>query len=100
MDMSRGRITVALTLAAVAVSSYAIRADVRTDEKSRFQLGGVLGRVVNLFGGKAAREGVTSSITVKGDRLAKMNDTTGQIIDLGEEKIYDLDVRRKNYKVT
>jgi hypothetical protein len=98
--MTRGRITVALTLAAVALSSYAIRADVRTDEKSRFQLGGVLGRVVNIFGGKAAREGVTSSTAVKGDRLAKMTDTSGQIIDLGEEKIYDLDLRKKNYSVT
>jgi hypothetical protein len=98
--MIRGRITVALTLAVLALSSFAIRADVRTEEKSRFELGGVLGRVVNIFGGKGAREGVTSSIAVHGDRLSRMNDTTGQIIDLGEEKVYDLDLRKKQYTVT
>ena len=89
-----------LVLALVSVCAYSIHADVRTDEKSRVEFAGVLGRVVNIFGGKAAREGVTSSIAVKGDRLARMNDTTGQIIDLAEEKVYDLDVRKKSYTVT
>ena len=98
--MIRGRITVALTLAVLALSSHEIRADVRTEEKSRFQLGGVLGRMVNIFGGKGAREGVTSSIAVQGDRLSRMNDMSGQIIDLGEEKVYDLDLRKKQYTVT
>ncbi len=98
--MIQGRITVALTIAVLALSSYAIRADVRTEEKSRFELGGVLGRMVNIFGGKRAREGVTSSIAVQGDRQSRMNDTTGQIIDLGEEKVYDLDLRKKQYTVT
>ena len=60
----------------------------------------MLGRMFNMFGGKAAREGVTSSIAVKGDRKATMNDTTGQIIDLAEEKVYDLDLKKKSYKVT
>jgi hypothetical protein len=98
--MIRGRITIALTIAVLALSSYAIRADVRTEEKSRFELGGVLGRMVNIFGGKGAREGVTSSIAVQGDRLSRMNDMSGQIIDLGEEKVYDLDLRKKQYTVT
>ena len=38
----------------------------------------MLGRMVNMFGGKAAREGVTSTVAVKGDRKATMNDATGQ----------------------
>src|SRR5579872_1003855 len=29
-----------------------------------------------------------------------MNEQTGQIIDLGEEKIYDLDLKKKTYRVT
>ena len=29
-----------------------------------------------------------------------MSDSTGQIIDLTEEKIYDLDIKKKTYKVT
>jgi hypothetical protein len=98
--MIRGRNAVALTAAVVIVSSYAIRADVKTDERSRVEFAGALGRIVNIFGGKGAREGVTSSIAVRGDRLAKINDTTGQIIDLGEEKIYDLDLKKKQYTVT
>ncbi len=60
----------------------------------------MLGRLVNIFGGKAAREGVTSTVAVKGDRKATLNDQTGQIVDLAEEKIYDLDLKRKTVKVT
>ena len=53
-----------------------------------------------MFGGKGAREGVTSMVAVKGNRKATMSDTTGQIIDLTEEKIYDLDIKKKTYTVT
>ena len=41
-----------------------------------------------------------STVAVKGDRKATINDTTGQIVDLAEEKIYDLDLKKKSYKVT
>jgi hypothetical protein len=56
--------------------------------------------MVNFFGGKAARDGVTSTVAVKGDRKVTTSDQTGQIVDLAEEKIYDLDLRRKTYRVT
>lgn len=98
--MNRTRIAAALALSVLFVSAHQVRADVKTDEKGLVKFEGALGRVVNLFGGKAAREGVRSTVAVKGDRKATMSDTTGQIIDLNEEKIYDLDVRRKTYKVT
>lgn len=98
--MTRTRMTIALTVClAVAVPST-LKADVRADEKSRVSFGGMLGKMMNLFGGKAAREGITSTVAVKGDRKASLSDTTGQIIDLGEEKIYDLDMKKKTYKVT
>lgn len=90
----------ALTLAGFVFSSPAIRADVRADQKSHVEFSGMLGRMFNLLGGKGAREGVTSTVAVKGDRKATMNDATGQIIDLAEEKIYDLDLKKKSYKVT
>jgi hypothetical protein len=92
----------ALALAACLAlgSTQALRADVRSDQRTKFQLAGALGKVVNFFGGKAAREGVTSSVAVKGNRMMTMNDSTGQIIDLTDEKIYDIDVRKKSYKVT
>ena len=61
----------------------------------------MLGKVFNFFGGKSAREGVVSTVAVSGDRKMTMTgDNTGQIVDLREEKIYDLDLRRKTYKVT
>ena len=83
----------------VLAASPAIRADVRSEEKARIEFAGMLGRMVNLFGGKGAKEGIVSTVAVKGNRKATFNDTTGQIIDLGEEKVYELDMKKKTYKV-
>jgi hypothetical protein len=84
----------------VIASSAVVSADIRSDQRVKFQLGGMVGKLVNMFGGKGAREGVVSTVALKGDRKATMSDTTGQIVDLSEEKIYDLDIRKKTYKVT
>ncbi|MDP3716633.1 MAG: hypothetical protein Q8T13_02585 [Acidobacteriota bacterium] len=96
--MTRARVFAFILLVAAATTS--VSADVRTDQRVKFQLGGAIGKLVNMFGGKGAREGVTSTVAVKGDRKATMSDSTGQIIDLAEEKIYDLDLKKKTYKVT
>ena len=94
------RITVPFVVVCVLALTPALSADLRTDQRVRFQLGGALGKMVNLFS-KGAREGVTTMVAVKGSRKATMNgDSTGQIIDLSEEKIYDLDLKKKTYKVT
>lgn len=87
-------------LVIVAAASTVVSADIRSDQRVRFQLGGAVGKLVNMFGGKGAREGVTSTVAVKGSRKATLSDTTGQIIDLAEEKIYDLDMKNKTYRVT
>jgi hypothetical protein len=97
--MNRARVLTVFLLVAVA-ASVSVRADVRTDQRVKFQLGGALGKLVNMFGGKGARDGITSIVAVKGDRKATMSDSTGQIVDLAEEKIYDLDIKKKTYKVT
>jgi hypothetical protein len=95
------RAHIGLILATTLVAwSPSLFADVKADEKSHVEFAGMLGHMVNFFGGKAAREGVTSTVAVKGNRKATMNDQTGQIIDLGEEKVYDLDLHKKTYKVT
>jgi hypothetical protein len=96
--MTRVRLTAFVVFAFVAASSP-LSADIRTDQKVRFQLGGAIGKLVNMFS-KGAREGSTSVVAVKGNRKATLSDTTGQIIDLSEEKIYDLDMKKKTYKVT
>jgi hypothetical protein len=75
-------------------------ADVKTQEKGHVKFEGMLGRVANVFGGKAAKEGIVSSVAVKGDRKSTMSETSGQIVDLAEEKVYDLDIRKKTYTVT
>jgi len=97
--MNRVRNTALLLFVCLAASAP-LSADIRTDQKVKFQLGGAIGKLVNMFGGKGAREGVTSVVAVKGNRKATMSDTSGQIIDLAEEKIYDLDIKKKTYKVT
>jgi hypothetical protein len=98
--MTRTRLATVLTLSFVLLSSYSLRADVRSDQKAHVQFAGMLGRMFNMFGGKAAREGTTTSIALRGDRKATTSDTTEQIIDLGEEKIYDIDLKKKSYTVT
>jgi hypothetical protein len=95
--MKRLLVACAITLPLVGV---VVNADVKTREKSAVKFEGMLGRMMGMFGGKAAREGVVSTTAVKGNRKVTMNDTTGQIIDLAEEKIYDIDVKKKEYKVT
>lgn len=80
--------------------SSSLSADIRSDQRIKFQLGGALGKMLNLFS-KGAREGVTTMVAVKGNRKATLSgDSTGQIVDLSEEKIYDLDLKKKTYKVT
>jgi hypothetical protein len=96
----RGIMTATLAVSVALLSSPAVHADVRTDEKSRIEFSGMLGRMFNVFGGKAAHDGVERTVAVKGDRKASMSEATGQIIDLAEEKVYDLDVKKKSYKVT
>src|SRR5688572_28191601 len=84
----------------VLALSASLSADVRSDQRVRFQLGGALGKIVNVFGGKAAREGVTTMVAVKGNRKVTLSDSAGQIVDLTEEKVYDVDIKRKTYTVT
>lgn len=97
--MIRARIVAVLLLVGIAATA-SVSADVRTDQRVKFQLGGAIGKLVNMFGGKGARDGVTLMVAVKGNRKATMSDATGQIIDLSEEKIYDLDMKKKTYQVT
>jgi hypothetical protein len=94
------RVTVSFVVVCVLVLSSSLSADVRSDQRVKFQLGGMIGKMVNMFGGKGARDGVTSMVAVKGNRKATMSDTTGQIVDLTEEKVYDLDIKKKTYTVT
>lgn len=97
MIRSRTALVLAATLA--LVSTPVLKADVRSDEKTRVQLGGALGKMMNFFGGRSAREGVTQTVALKGNRLMTTNENTGEIVDLSEEKVYSLDMKKKQYTV-
>ncbi len=76
------------------------RADVKTEEKTQFKMEGMMGRMMSMFGGRAAREGTVNTVAVRGNRKMTVNDQRGQLIDLDEEKIYEIDFRDRSYKVT
>ena len=81
---------------AAAVASIGVRADVKTQEKTTFKMEGLLGAFVNRAAGGA--NGRTTSIALQGDRLAQSADNnTSTIVDLKEERIYTVDVRKKEY---
>jgi hypothetical protein len=90
----------AIVLVAVTLGGAVLVADVRTEQKTHASFGGALGRMVNMFGGKAAREGVVETVAVKSDRKMTTNEKTARLIDLVEEKVYDIDLDGKSYKVT
>ena len=63
------------------------------------KLEGMLGRMMGMFGGKSTKEGTVSTVAVKGDRKITTTDDTAEIIDLAEEKVYELNLKDKTYKV-
>jgi hypothetical protein len=92
--------TSAALLAGLALLSPTMAlADVKTQERTMVRFEGALGRVVNIFGGRGARDGITSTAALKGNRLLTITGDSGEIIDLGEEKVYSLDLKGKSYTV-
>lgn len=90
----RARWLVGLGVAVLLIPS--LHADVKTREKSTIKLEGMLGRMSRMFGGT---DPVTSSIALKGSRKISLGENNGEIVDLAAEKVYRIDVRRKEYKV-
>ena len=76
-----------LSIALVLFAAAPLSADVKSQEKTQVRFTGMMGRMMGLFGGKAAREGVIDSVAVKGNRKMTINDQTGRIVDLDEEKV-------------
>ncbi len=92
--------TFALALLGLALlSPAAARADVKTQERTQIRFEGAIGKMVNMFGGKGAREGLTTTVSLKGQRMLSITGETGEIIDLAEEKVYTLDLKGKSYSV-
>lgn len=88
------------TLAVTLLAASAAFAEGTIQQKTKFHMGGGLGAVVNVFGGKATREGIDSTVAIKGNRKATRHGSSGEIVDLSEEKVYRIDYDRKTYTVT
>ena len=91
--------TCGVVLPLVLLTAGPAAADVKTRDKSQVKFEGMLGRMMGMFGGKAAKEGTVTAVAVKGDRKAELSDTYGRIVDLKEEKVYELDIKKKSYQV-
>jgi hypothetical protein len=91
----------ALSLSAVALTVGlavpVLYADVKISEKTTMKVEGMMGAIINRMAGGA--DGITSTVAVKGQRMSRMSDATGQIVDLGEEKVYTVDAKKKEYTV-
>ena len=98
--MNRVLKTCALVLPLLVLCAAPAAADVKTRDRTQVKLEGFLGRMMGMFGGKGAREGIVTTNAVSGDRKAEMGDANGRIVDLREEKVYELDLKRKTYQVT
>jgi hypothetical protein len=90
-----GVVTVALVMALAA----GLGADVKSKQKTQIKFEGMLGKMVGLFAGKAAKEGIISTVAISGDREMTITDQTGELIDLAAEKVYHIDFKGKSYKV-
>ncbi|HSK09418.1 MAG TPA: hypothetical protein VK911_07570 [Vicinamibacterales bacterium] len=95
----RVRLAAALAVSSLLFTAAASSADVTVQQKTQVKFEGMLGRMMNLFGGKAAKDGVVQTVVVQGDRKLTRSGDTGEIVDLAEEKVYDLNFKDKSYKV-
>jgi hypothetical protein len=88
-----------VALCLVMACASAASADVKSQHKTQVKFEGMLGRMMNLFGGKGAKEGVINSVAIKGNRQLTISDSSGELVDLDAERIYIIDVKGKSYKV-
>ena len=94
--MKRQIVGYALAVTAALVT-VAVRADVKTTEKTTFKMEGLLGSMLNRAMGGA--DGISSTVALKGNRLSRMMKDNGEIIDLTEQKVYQVDLKKKEYTV-
>jgi hypothetical protein len=86
-----------VVLVVVAAGAGPARADVKVQERTQLKLTGALGVAQRLLG---AKDPVTHTVAVRGDRKLTLEDGGGELIDLAEEKVFRLDPKAKTYKVT
>lgn len=98
--MMRLRCGMAFAVAGLLLTAAGAQADVKTTEKSQMKFEGMLGRMAGIFGGKAMKDGIVNTVAVKGDRKITSSEDSATIVDLAEEKVYELNLKDKSYRVT
>jgi len=93
------RIVRLITIVVLLSTALSARAEVKKEENTKVQLAGMLGKMMGMFGGKAADEGLRSVVALKGDRKLTRSGDTGDLVDLAEEKVYQINFKDKSYKV-
>lgn len=96
--MKRLVVACAVALPLLALTAAPAFSEVKTREKTTVKIEALPGWLMRMMGMK--KEGLLSSTAVKGDRKVTVADNTGQIIDLSAEKVYDVDYKKKEYRVT
>jgi hypothetical protein len=96
--MKRLLVVCAIALPLLALTAAPAFCEVKTREKTTVRIEALPGWLMRMMGAK--KEGVLSSTAVKGNRKVTIFENTGQIIDLSEEKVYDVDYKKKEYRVT
>lgn len=96
--MKRLLVACAVAIPLAAFTAGPAFAEVKTREKTTVKIEALPGWLMRMMGAK--KDGILSSTAVKGDRKVTTTSDKGQIIDLAQEKIYDLDFGKKEYRVT
>jgi hypothetical protein len=88
-----------LLLTFLLAAAFTTRAEVKKEQNTKVKFEGMIGKMMGMFGGKAADEGLTSVVALKGDRKLTRTGDNGDLVDLAEEKIYQINFKDKSYKV-
>jgi len=87
-------------IAALVLAASALQADFSYQEKTAIT-GGMAAAAMKVAGvfSKQAREPVVSTVSVKGDRLARHSNYQISIVDLANQTITDINIQKKTYSV-
>jgi len=97
--MRRATWSVFLGVVLLVAAAAGLSAEAKVQQRTQLKLEGMLGKMAGMFGGKAAKEGVVTTVAVKGNRRMSTSDTTAELVDLDAEKVYRIDLRGKTYTV-
>jgi hypothetical protein len=86
-------------LGIAVLAATPLRAQVKTQEKTKTEFAGPLGGMMKFFGGGAAHNATTKTVALKGDRKMTIEEDRAELIDLKEEKVYQIDMKGKSYSV-